>query len=232
MSGEGSRRDGSDPAQVRRGRESWSEASREAEAGAGAGRERPGAGPCSGLHPTLLRRSWSSARSCCRPVSPAPRMTAWTGETGGASVRPSASWETQATASLPTHRRSIARSPGESRACGQGVPGTTLSPHSSLQRLLRPFHCPVQPFPAPLPPSRASPPGAGREGDLGKTLGTRGPRGGWWWGTIKCSIHTEPSCPWSSPSPGEVILGDTVSRKRPPAASPMGNSSHAWGMIT
>lgn len=62
-------------------------------------------GPASALRAPALasrsRRSWSSAKSCYRPVSPARRTTAWIGETWW--LLAPFLWEPQASCLPPTH---------------------------------------------------------------------------------------------------------------------------------
>lgn len=66
--------------------------------------------------PPQSRRSWSSAKSCCRPVSPAQRMTAWIGESGGLSPLSMGS-----SGILPPRgRRAL-------WVCGQGIPAHLCS---------------------------------------------------------------------------------------------------------
>ncbi|EDL75847.1 hsp70-interacting protein, isoform CRA_b [Rattus norvegicus] len=61
------------------------------------------------------RRSWSSVKSCYRPVSPALRMTAWIGETRR--LLAFSPWEPQASCLPPSQAPSPKGLPGLVWAC-------------------------------------------------------------------------------------------------------------------
>lgn len=97
-------------------------------------------------HPLPSRRSWSSVKSCYRPVSPAQRMTAWIGETR---LLPAPSlWEPQASCLPHTHE---AFSQGRTGPCW--CPGGMCQPISALLLggALRKAPAPWTPFHARTP---------------------------------------------------------------------------------